>query len=389
MSFSFRFFIFSLFFSNTLICALLGTLSFHHNVLFCRLFIIIAVILRKGNCSSCHHFPSIYWQIYLTACFFFTYFCVISLQRKKYNANIKKKKVLFQMPAAALLPELKQALMEHRKARNFDAAAWVEMKCRKLNDYMRRCGLKACVTSVSGGIDSAVVLAMCARAMQASDSPIQKNIGLCQPIHSSAWALERGKENIAACGATEVVVDQTALHGELAAMVEKAVGIEGGDFARGQLRSYMRTPPSFYMAQLLSQEGMPAIVMGTGNKDEDFYLGYFCKAGDGVVDVQIISDLHKSEVFAVAEVLGVPANTRKAAPSADLWEAQTDEDELGFPYDFVELFTGWYLEQGEAAKLAFLDSLSPEGRKQFEQYTAACELVHRRNAHKLKGQINL
>ncbi|KPI90793.1 putative NAD synthase [Leptomonas seymouri] len=293
------------------------------------------------------------------------------------------------MPVAALLPDLQRYLAKYRKARGFDATAWVEMKCAKLNGYMRRCGLKACVTSVSGGVDSAVVLALCARAMQAPDSPILKNVGLCQPIHSSAWALERGRENIAACGATEVVVDQTALHQELSVTIERAVGIEGRDFARGQLRSYMRTPPGFYVAQLLSQEGTPAIVMGTGNKDEDFYLGYFCKAGDGVVDVQIISDLHKSEVFMVADVLGVPANTRNAAPSADLWETQTDEDELGFPYDFVELFTGWYLEQSETSKLQFLDSLSPDARAQFEEYTAACELVHRRNAHKLNGQINL
>lgn len=293
------------------------------------------------------------------------------------------------MPVAPLHPELQRVLKENRRARTFDPVAWIEMKCARLNDYMHRCGLKACVTSVSGGIDSAVVLAMCARAMRAHNSPIQKNVGLCQPIHSSDWALRRGKENIAACGATEVVVDQTALHTELATLVEKAVGIDGGAFARGQLRSYMRTPPSFYVAQLLTQEGTPAIVMGTGNKDEDFYLGYFCKAGDGVVDVQIISDLHKSEVFLVAEVLGVPANTRNAAPSADLWEAQTDEDELGFPYDFVELFTEWYLKQRETTKFEFLNSLSDDARDQFERYVAACELVHRRNAHKLQGQVNL
>ncbi|AYU81722.1 NAD+ synthase, putative [Leishmania donovani] len=293
------------------------------------------------------------------------------------------------MPVAPLHPELQRMLKENRRARAFDPGAWIEMKCAKLNDYMRRCGLKACVTSVSGGIDSAVVLAMCARAMRAHNSPIKKNVGLCQPIHSSDWALRRGKENIAACGATEVVVDQTALHTELVTLVEKAVGIDGGAFARGQLRSYMRTPTGFYVAQLLTQEGTPAVVMGTGNKDEDFYLGYFCKAGDGVVDVQIISDLHKSEVFLVAEVLGVPENTRHAAPSADLWEAQTDEDELGFPYDFVEFFTEWYLKQLETAKLEFLNSLSDEARDQFERYVAACELVHRRNAHKLQGQVNL
>nr|AGU68175.1 NAD+ synthase (glutamine-hydrolysing) [Herpetomonas muscarum] len=292
------------------------------------------------------------------------------------------------MPAP-LHPELLEVLTAYRRQRNFDAAAWVAAKCEKLNSYMQRCGLKACVTSVSGGIDSAVVLALCARAMQSASSPIRKNVGVCQPIHSSDWALQRGKENIAACGATEVVVDQTELHTALANLIEGATGIAGKDFARGQLRSYMRTPPAFYVAQLLSQDGTPAIVMGTGNKDEDFYLGYFCKAGDGVVDVQVISDLHKSEVFAVAETLGVPTNTVRAAPSADLWDAQTDEDELGFPYDFVELFTGWYLQQGEVAKMEFLTKLGNDAKAQFEAYAKACEGVHRRNAHKLNGPINL
>lgn len=292
------------------------------------------------------------------------------------------------MPAA-LHPELLKTLQEYRAQRAFDPAAWIAMKCAKLNEYMTRCRLRACVTSVSGGVDSAVVLALCARAMQSPGSPICKNVGVCQPIHSSDWALQRGKENIAACHAVEVVVDQTELHSKLAELVEGATGIAGKDFARGQLRSYMRTPVAFYIAQLLSQEGTPAIVMGTGNKDEDLYLGYFCKAGDGVVDVQVISDLHKSEVFAVAEALGVPTNTCRAAPSADLWDAQTDEDELGFPYDFVELFTGWYLQQGETAKMRFLSSLSREAQTQFEEYTSACEAVHRRNAHKLSGPSNL
>ncbi|EPY38080.1 NAD+ synthase (glutamine-hydrolysing) [Angomonas deanei] len=291
------------------------------------------------------------------------------------------------MPAP-LHPDLQQALNKKRAEKKFDAEKWINDKCTKLNDYMRRCGLKCCVTSISGGIDSAVVIALCARAMKMEKSPIQKNIGICQPIHSSEWALQR-EGNIASCGATEIVIDQTDLHSQLATLIENSVGIQGKDFARGQLRSYMRTPPGFYVAQLFSQEGTPAIVMGTGNKDEDFYLGYFCKAGDGVVDVQIISDLHKSEVFAVAAQLGVPVNTRDAPPSADLWEAQTDEDELGFPYDFVEFFTDAYLRFSETEKMKFVKGLSQEASDQFEHYTALCEGVHRRNAHKLNGVINL
>lgn len=292
------------------------------------------------------------------------------------------------MPAD-LHAELRGKLQEYRARRNFQPEAWIEAKCAKLNDYMTRFGLKTCVTSVSGGIDSAVILALCARAAKMPGSPIVHNVGVCQPIHSSAWALQRGRENIASCGAKEVIVDQTELHTQLAGIVERATGIAGNDFARGQLRSYMRTPVGYFVAQLYSTQGTPAIVMGTGNQDEDGYLAYFCKAGDGVVDVQLISDLHKSEVFKVAAAIGVPEATRTAAPSADLWAGQTDEDELGFTYDFVELFTGDFIKRSEAEQAAFVASLGAEARAQFDAWSKAASDVHRRNKHKIAGIQNL
>lgn len=294
-----------------------------------------------------------------------------------------------KMAPPPLHPELAAKLAEYRKERNFVPASWVAAKIAKLNEYMQRFGLKTCVTSISGGIDSAVILALCAAAKAESGSPIVNNVGVCQPIHSSAWALERGRENIAAAGAIEVVVDQTAIHTQLQSLVDGAVGISGKDFAAGQLRSYMRTPVGYYVAQLYSQQGNPAIVMGTGNMDEDGYLAYFCKAGDGVVDVQLISDLHKSEVFQVARALGVPSATVVAPPSADLWDGQTDEDELGFTYDFVELFTGFYLKKTAEEQEAFRSSLSEEAAIQFDAHAKAAEGVHRRNKHKLAGIQNL
>jgi NAD+ synthase (glutamine-hydrolysing) len=287
-------------------------------------------------------------------------------------------------------PELRVHLDAYRAQRRFDSATWIEAKCRKLNDYMHRFGLKTCVTSISGGIDSACVLALCAHAMKMAGSPIQHNVGVCQPIHSSGWALERGRENIKAAGAIEVIVDQTEQHTRLQSIVDKAVGIEGGSFAAGQLRSYMRTPVGYYVAQLYGQKGSPAIVMGTGNMDEDGYLAYFCKAGDGVVDVQLISDLHKSEVFKIAKALGVPENTIVAPPSADLWHGQTDEDELGFTYDFVELFTGYFLKlASEEQQQQFIAQLGDEARAEFEAHRKAAETVHRRNKHKIDGIQNL
>ena len=129
--------------------------------------------------------------------------------------------------------------------------------------------------------------------------------------------------------------------------------------------------------------------MGTGNRDEDGYLGYFCKAGDGVVDVQLISDLHKSEVFKVGAELGVPESILRSPPSADLWDGQTDEEELGVSYDFVELYTGWYLKQSEENQKAFVESMDEETLKEWNHYKDICETVHRRNAHKLNGPMNL
>jgi NAD+ synthase (glutamine-hydrolysing) len=68
------------------------------------------------------------------------------------------------------------------------------------------------------------------------------------------------------------------------------------------------------------------LVFLLGNYDEDGYLRYFCKAGDGTVDVQMIADLHKSEVFLVAKELGVSQNILVAPPTADLWEGTINDD---------------------------------------------------------------
>jgi NAD+ synthase (glutamine-hydrolysing) len=128
------------------------------------------------------------------------------------------------MTLPPLSPDLQKKLQEYRSRRAFNAKEWIVMKTAKLNDYMKRCGLKCCVTSVSGGIDSAVTLALCAAAMKVEGSPIATNVGVCQPIKSSEWALRRGRDNIKAVQAVEVVVDQSKIHTELQELVDSAVG---------------------------------------------------------------------------------------------------------------------------------------------------------------------
>eukprot|EP00696_Hemimastix_kukwesjijk_P012703 gnl/Hemi2/25980_TR8723_c0_g1_i1.p1 gnl/Hemi2/25980_TR8723_c0_g1~~gnl/Hemi2/25980_TR8723_c0_g1_i1.p1 ORF type:complete len:298 (+),score=100.60 gnl/Hemi2/25980_TR8723_c0_g1_i1:95-988(+) len=287
-----------------------------------------------------------------------------------------------------LCPRLVSELAKVRAKRAFSPHEWVEAKANMLNDYMRKCGLKSCVVSVSGGIDSAVTLALCMHARRKENSPIVRVVGIAQPIHSTASIQNRAYEAAQRCGAEVITIDQSALHTQLSSLVEAALKIEGGSFARGQLRSYMRTPVSYFAAQLLSQHGFPACVLGTGNYDEDGYLLYFCKAGDGVADVQLIADLHKSEVFAVGRVLNVPKSILTAPPSADLWEGQTDEGELGFTYDFVELYTE-FRKRDEDERKAFLASLDDKARKEFLLLGSYADAIHRRNSHKLVYPLNL
>ncbi len=243
------------------------------------------------------------------------------------------------------------------------------------------------MVSVSGGIDSAVTYGLMMEASRKPGSPIKKTIGIAQPIHSTAAVWKRAYE-LHPLGGTIITVDQTKIFDQLASLVSEASSLKANQFATGQLRSYMRTPVNYYVAQLLSSNGNASIVLGTGNYDEDGYLRYFCKAGDGTVDVQLISDLHKSEVFDVARELGVPKSILVAPPTADLWEGQTDENEMGFSYDFVELFTT-YLQYGDAEKKAFLARLNGEAKSYFTATGEKARQIHERNAHKASWPVNL
>jgi len=282
--------------------------------------------------------------------------------------------------------DLVKLLEATRKTRSFDAACWLEKKAEMFNGYMRQCGLKAAVVSVSGGVDSAITIAILDYARKQEGSPIEKVIGIAQPIHSTEaiWKRALLLEDFGQI----IVVDQTEIHDKLVAAVDTAAGITGNKFSTGQLKSYQRTPVGFYTAQLLTQQGFPCIVLGTGNYDEDGYLCYFCKAGDGVADVQLIADLHKSEVFTVGRHLNVPSAILDAPPSADLWDGQTDEDELGISYDFIELFTE-YLGMDEEAQQNYKSQCCEEAWKEFEESAEKAKAVHRRNSHKLDYPLNL
>tara|TARA_B100000795_G_C22800549_1_gene441672 strand:+ start:930 stop:1817 length:888 start_codon:yes stop_codon:yes gene_type:complete len=280
-------------------------------------------------------------------------------------------------------------LKNYRIKRCFSPKYFVKTKVKKFNEYLGKNNLSGAILSVSGGVDSALTLALLKQTKELPNSNLKKIWAINQPIHSSDWALNRAKELCEKMDIELKVIDQTELYENVTKIVRSATGIKENKFSGGQMRSYMRTPINYYCAQLLSQDGYPALVMGTGNMDEDGYLAYFCKAGDGVVDVQLIADLHKSEVFKCAEYLDVPMSIVKAKPSADLWEGQEDEKELGFTYDFIEFYTGVYLKMNEDNKKSFISDLSEESYNEFLTFEEKCVAIHNRNKHKIDGVVNM
>ncbi|MEO5729362.1 MAG: NAD(+) synthase, partial [Byssovorax sp.] len=254
----------------------------------------------------------------------------------------------------ALHPDLARALQALRRRRGFEVGRCMEAKTTLLNAYLTESGLQACVVGVSGGVDSAVTLGLVCRAAEQPGSPIRKVVAALMPLFVSDGAtnqdiaLARGREVAERFGAQAITVDLSSGHGSVKSAVDEALGAAGGPWASGQLVSYLRTPALYYLASLLTQQGFPSVLLGTTNRDEGGYIGFFGKASDGMVDIQLISDLHKSEVYQVARHLGVPTSVIDANPTGDVFDGRTDEEMIGAPYDFIELYT-LYLARGSDA----------------------------------------
>jgi NAD+ synthase (glutamine-hydrolysing) len=244
-------------------------------------------------------------------------------------------------------PELQDALAVVRRARGFDAQTVIDSKVDLLNAYYRQSGLKSAVVAVSGGIDSAVVLGLVEMAMRAEDSVIERIVAVTLADHFNPGVTGQDEAEVLArkvCmgfNIEPVVIDMGSISQPLIDNVEHQIGFPHPDKAkwcRGQATSYARTPTYYYVTSILAAQGQPGLVIGTTNLSEGGYLGYFGKASDGMVDLQLISDLYKSEVYAIGAVLGVPEEVMARAPTGDMFDATTDEVVFGAPYDFVELY---------------------------------------------------
>lgn len=236
-----------------------------------------------------------------------------------------------------------------------------------LTDYLDTSHQKGFVVGVSGGIDSALVSTLCAK----TGFPV---LCLEMPIHQAENQVTRAQNHIAwlkknFTNVSDKRVDLTPVYDQFVQAVEKSDNEYAYHLSLANTRSRLRMCSLYYYAGLNGY-----IVAGTGNKVEDFGVGFFTKYGDGGVDISPIADLMKSEVYILAEYLGINQEIREAAPTDGLFgDNRTDEDQIGASYDELE----WAMKASEKGQIA--KDFSGREREVFEIY----EKRHKANLHKM------
>lgn len=204
-----------------------------------------------------------------------------------------------------------------------------------MKQYAEKAHAKGFVVGVSGGIDSAVVSTLAAHTGM-------DVLLLDMPIRQQPNQLARSEQHIADLtrrfgNVRGLRVDLTPTFEQF----EQTVNVDEARYPNQKLafansRSRLRMLTLYYYGQI---NGL--LVAGTGNKVEDFGVGFFTKYGDGGVDISPIADLVKSQVYALAETLNVIPSIRSAVPTDGLWDTErTDEDQMGASYPELEWAMG-------------------------------------------------
>lgn len=236
-----------------------------------------------------------------------------------------------------------------------------------LKDYASNAKVNGFVIGISGGIDSAVTSTLCAKTGL-------KVLCLEMPIHQAASHVSRAEEHIAQLKKQFANVESKRVN--LTPVFEEfktEVSLEGTqaivDMALANTRARLRMTTLYYHAGL---HGL--LVAGTGNKVEDFGVGFYTKYGDGGVDLSPIADLMKSEVYAIGRNLGIVTSIMKAAPSDGLFgDTRSDEDQIGASYPELE----WVMKMKAEGMVA--EDFTRREHEVFQIY----ERFNKNNQHKM------
>ncbi len=191
-----------------------------------------------------------------------------------------------------------------------------------LRKQVEKAGMKGFTVGLSGGLDSAVTAALCKRTGYPT-------LGLIMPCHSPVDAINNALKFAEKFSLDYKIIDLTEIYDRLLELYKIHFESENIN-AEANIKPRLRMTTLYYVANTLS-----FLVVGTGNYTE-LKLGYFTKYGDGGVDLLPLGDLVKGEVKRIAEALQIPEEIINRPPSADLYEGQTDEGEIGVKYDFLD-----------------------------------------------------
>jgi len=209
-----------------------------------------------------------------------------------------------------------------------------------LKEYATNASVKGFVIGISGGIDSAVTSTLCAK----TGFPV-----LCveMPIHQGVNQVNRAKKHIAQLkerfdDINSIEINLTSTFEEFKTVLPIDLEKTAVEVSLANTRARLRMSTLYYLAGVHGY-----LVAGTGNKVEDFGVGFYTKYGDGGVDLSPIADLMKSEVYQIAKVLGVPDSIQVAKPTDGLFgDSRTDEDQIGASYNELE----WAMTQNDNGK---------------------------------------
>ena len=204
-----------------------------------------------------------------------------------------------------------------------------------IKSYVNENGISTLIVGVSGGIDSAVVSTLCAE----TGIP---TIVVGMPINSSPENTKLSDLQISLLTAKYDNVEGYYI--DLAPLLESFKSHKAFDKRFNSELGFANTKSRLRMVSLYQiAASVGGIVVGTGNKVEDFGVGFYTKYGDGGVDISPIADLYKSEVRELGKLLGIPQDIINAEPTDGLWEDnRIDETQIGSTYDELE----WAMEYG-------------------------------------------
>jgi NAD+ synthase (glutamine-hydrolysing) len=268
--------------------------------------------------------------------------------------------------------------------RKFDAQYVLSKKLELINEFFIKNNLDSVVIGISGGIDSSLVAALFGEASKQPNSPIKYIQCVSSPISiaSSNYDDVNRYTNllISYLGDNEKIhIANVNLDNTVISMIDEVKpNLEINTWAKGQMVSVMRTPLFYYYAAILQANGFKSIVSGTTNRDEGEFIGFYGKASDGMVDMQPIADLHKSEVYELASLLKIPNEIIERNPCGDVFDGRNDEEMIGAPYWFLEMFANIHKTQF----IKHLDLLDSESFILYANYAKPIMELHNKNKHK-------